>query len=94
MVYGVRPKRTFLQAATKYLNECTKATVRDDASRLAWMVKRIGSLPLESVHMGTLMPVIEEKRREGVWTRTLNHHLRWCAMCSTLLLRSGSTSMG
>jgi hypothetical protein len=33
-VYGVRPKRTFRQAATKHLNECRKASLADDAKWL------------------------------------------------------------
>ena len=30
-IYGIRPKRTFRQAATKYLNEAEKATLAKDA---------------------------------------------------------------
>ncbi len=33
-VYGVRPKRSFREAATKYLNESQKARLRDDALHL------------------------------------------------------------
>lgn len=71
-VYGVRPQRTFRQAATKYLNETEKATLEKDA----WNIKRIepfiGGLPLENVHMGTLRPYIGDAKRKGLKHRTIN----------------------
>jgi integrase len=71
-VYGVRPKRTFRQAATKYLNEAEKATLAKDA----WFLKRIapfiGDLHLENLHMGTLRPYIEHGRKSGWKNRTIN----------------------
>ncbi len=48
-VYGVRPKRTWRQAATKYLNEATKATLREDARQLKLLDPFIGASPLEAV---------------------------------------------
>ena len=71
-VYGVRPKRTFRQAATKYLNEASKKSLAKDA----WSLKRIdpfiGGLHLENVHMGTLRPYIEHAQRMGWKNRTIN----------------------
>jgi integrase len=71
-VYGVRPKRTFRKAATKYLNEKEKSSLDKDA----WALKRIdpfiGSLRLEQVHMGTLRPYIEHGRVNGLKNRTIN----------------------
>jgi len=71
-VYGVRPKRTFRQAATKYLNEKEKRSLYKDA----WSLKRIdpfiGSLTLENVHMGTLRPYIEHAKKQGLKHRTIN----------------------
>ncbi len=51
-VYGVRPKRNWRQAATKYLREATKATLSEDARQLKYLDPYIGDLPLEAVHMG------------------------------------------
>jgi integrase len=71
-VYGVRPKRTFRQAATKYLNEAWHKSL----PKYAWCLKRIvpfiGHLHLENVHMGTIRPYIEHGRKKGWKNRTIN----------------------
>jgi len=71
-IYGVRPKRTFREAATKYLNEAEKASLNKDA----WCLKRIdpfiGDLYLENVHMGTLRAYIDQGRQRGWKNRTIN----------------------
>jgi integrase len=65
-IYGIRPKRTFRQAATKYLKETTKASIAVDAMHLRLLDPFIGELPLEAIHMGTLQPFIEHRKRQGV----------------------------
>lgn len=76
-VYGVRPKRTFMEAATKFLIENQhKRSIADDAGRLRELVKYIGDLSLESIHIGSLQPFIEGRRRDEVTTRTINHGLK------------------
>jgi integrase len=75
-VYGVRPKRTWRKAATKYIKEVTKATLREDARHLKILDPFIGSLPLEAVHMGSLAPFIEARRAEGRSKRTINYALQ------------------
>jgi integrase len=75
-VYGVRPKRTFRQAATKHLNECRKASLADDAKWLKGLDRFIGDLPLDAVHMGALAPFIASRRADGVKTRTINQALK------------------
>ena len=75
-VFGVRPKRTFRQAATKYLLEVQKATIRDDALQLKLVDSYIGDLPLEAVHMGSLQGFIADRRRQGVKARTINYALQ------------------
>jgi len=76
-VYGVRPKRTFREAATKFLMENQhKRSIRSDAGRLKVLVEYIGDLTLESIHMGSLQPFIEGRRQTGVKTRTINHGLQ------------------
>jgi len=71
-VYGVRPKRTFRQAAIKYLNEYEKKSLDKDAWALKRIDQFIGSLYLEQVHMGTLRPYIEHGRAQGWKNRTIN----------------------
>ena len=75
-IYGVRPKRTFRQAATKYLLEASKASSKDDAAQLKLLDKYIGALPLEAVHMGSLQVFIHDRRAQGVKTRTINAALQ------------------
>ena len=75
-VYGVRPKRAFKEAATKYLMENQhKRSISDDAGRLREVVKYIGDLPIELIHIGSLQSFIEGRRKDGVSTRTINHGL-------------------
>lgn len=76
-VYGVRPKRTFREAATKYLlDNPDKRSIKDDAKRLKRLDSFIGHLPLESVHMGTLQKFIKDRRKDQVKNRTINHGLQ------------------
>ncbi len=76
-VYGVRPKRTFQEAATKFLMENQhKRSIADDAGRLKVLVSYIGNLSLESIHIGSLQPFMEERRKAGIKTRTINHGLK------------------
>ena len=72
-VFGVRPNRSFRQAATKYLEENRhKRSIADDALHLRQLDPYIGSLPLASIHMGTLRPFIDARRRQGRKTKTIN----------------------
>ena len=76
-VYGVRPKRIFQDAATKFLMENQhKRSLNSDAGRLKVLVNHIGNMTLESIHMGSLQPYIEARRRDGVKMRTINHGLK------------------
>jgi integrase len=77
IVYGVRPRRLFKEAAIKFLNENQhKASIKDDAGRLKFLIPFIGNLPMESIHIGTLQPFIESRRNSGIKTRTINHGLK------------------
>ena len=72
-VYGVRPKRSFRLAATKYLEENQdKRRIADTALHLKQLDPFIGSLPLDGVHMGSLKPFIEARRQRGLKTKSIN----------------------
>ena len=72
-VFGVRPDRSFRQAATKYLEENQhKRSIADDALHLRQLDPYIGTLPLSSIHMGTLRPFIDARRRQGRKSKTIN----------------------
>ncbi len=73
VIYGVRPKRSFRQAATKYLNESQhKRRIADEATHLRQLDPFIGDLPIESVHMGTLQPFLEARRAQGIKAKSIN----------------------
>lgn len=76
-VYGIRPKRIFREAATKYLLESQhKASIRDEASVLKFLDKFIGDLSLEAVHMGSLQGFIRVRQQDKVKARTINYGLQ------------------
>ncbi len=76
-VYGVRPERTFEQAAAKFVRENQhKRSLHDDVGRLKGLMAFIGHIPLEKVHMGTMQPWITHRRKEGVAIGTINHGLQ------------------
>lgn len=64
-VYGVRLQRIFRDAAIKYVNETTKASVKDAVWCIKQVDKFIGKLPLEGIHMGTLQPFIDDCIEKG-----------------------------
>jgi integrase len=73
-VYGIRPKRTFSEAATKYLLENQhKKSIKQDALILKILMPFIGDSFLESVHMGTLQPYVTARKKDKVKNRTINY---------------------
>ncbi len=75
-IYGVRPRRTFRQAATKYLqDEIDKKSIGRDAQALKLLDPYIGDLPLDKVHMGTLQSYIEERLSTKIKVGTINRDL-------------------
>lgn len=71
--YGVRPARTFREAARKYLQENQrKRSIDDDARHLRILNPFIGHLTLPAVHMDSLRPFVEKRRRDGVKAKTIN----------------------
>lgn len=72
-LFGVRPKRIFREAATKFLEENLHlASIGDYAMHLKQLDPFIGELPLENVHLGTLHPFIEARRKQGIKTKSIN----------------------
>jgi len=72
VVYGVRSERTFREAAIKYLGEKQKRSLDDDAYHLKALATFIGELPLDKVHMETLVSFIEARQQEGLKTKSIN----------------------
>jgi hypothetical protein len=72
-VYGVRPSRSFEEAAAKFVLENQhKRSLDDDILQLKLLMPWIGREPIDRLHLGTLQPWIEHRRREGKATGTIN----------------------
>lgn len=74
--YGKRIERTFITAATYYLNTSEKKTIDDDAYLLPKLVEHIGNIPLHKINTETLKPYIIARQAEGVKNSTINHGLQ------------------
>lgn len=76
-IYGIRPTRSFRQAALKFLNENQhKASLRMDARLLKQLDPYIGDLPLTAIHSGNLETYIQTRKEAGVKNRTINYGLQ------------------
>ena len=72
-LFGVRPKRTFQEAATRFLEENLHlASIGDYAMHLKQLDPYIGNLSLEKVHLETLRPFITARRKQGIKTKSIN----------------------
>jgi integrase len=77
MIYGVRPARTFEQAAAKFVLENQhKRSIDDDVSHLKALVPWIGEQSLDRIHKGTLQSWIDRRQRDGRSAGTINHGLK------------------
>lgn len=64
-LYGVRPQRTFREAATRFLREnMHKRSIGRDAQALKLLDPFIGDLNLQQVHSGTLSRYVEVRSRK------------------------------
>ncbi|MGH6634643.1 MAG: site-specific integrase, partial [Gammaproteobacteria bacterium] len=76
-VYGVRPSRTFQEAAIKYLREnLHKRSIGDDSGRLKAIMPYIGAIPLDRLHTGVLAEFITDRQHQGRTAGTINHALK------------------
>jgi integrase len=76
-VYGVRPERSFEEAAIRFVRENQhKRSLSRDICLLKQLMPWIGALPLQRIHRGTLEPWVEHKRKEGRAPGTINHGLK------------------
>jgi integrase len=73
VIYGIRPKRIFRDAAIKFVRENQhKRSIRADIWQLRILDAFVGELSLESIHMGALQPFIESRKKENLKMRTVN----------------------
>lgn len=63
-IFGVRSKRSFKEAAVRFLSENQhKASINTDAILLKLICPFIGQLTLEQVHIGSLQTFIQAQQR-------------------------------
>ena len=76
-VYGVRPSRTFEQAAAKFVLENQhKRSLTTDLVQLKHLMPWIGSAAIDRLNIGTLQPWVQKRRKEGLRPGTINHGLK------------------
>ena len=76
-VFGVRPTRTFEEAATKFVVENQhKRSIGDDIVHLKQLMPWIGDTPIDRLHRGSLDDWIRHRRAQGRATGTINHGLK------------------
>jgi integrase len=77
IVFGVRPQRTFEQAAAKFVLENQhKRSLFSDVDRLKNLMPWIGDHYIDKIHVGTLQPWIDFRRKQGRKASTINHGLK------------------
>jgi len=75
-LYGIRPTRTFEQAAAYYLiYKQNKDSLEDDARHLKLLVKYIGDEELHKIHQGTFEEFIRERQEAGKKNKSINNAL-------------------
>jgi len=77
LIYGVRPRRIFEQAAAKFVQgNQQKRSLSSDIGRLKLLMPWIGEVGIDKLHIGTLQPWIEARKKQGVAVGTINHGLK------------------
>jgi len=72
-VYGIRPERTFREAATRYLKEnLHQASIENSALHIRQLDSFIGSLTLNQIHSGSLQPFVKTRQKIGRRNKTIN----------------------
>ena len=76
-VFGIRPQRTFQEAATRYLPENQhKRTIADNANEIERLLPHISHLTLDKINIFSLQPYISFRQQQNVKNRTINHALQ------------------
>jgi hypothetical protein len=76
LIYGIRPTRTFIQAAKKYLEENQhKRSLDRDVYALNAVLPHIGNLSLEQIHNDSLAKYKAKRTKLGMAAGTINKEL-------------------
>ena len=72
-LFGDRVKRTFDEAAAKYLLEHQdKVSISNDIYLLETLMPTIGHYTLDQIHDGTLQPYVLARKGKGIANKTVN----------------------
>ena len=72
-LFGIRPRKTFDEAAAKYLiDHQEKVSLPQDIYLLERLVPFIGKLTLDQIHDGTLASYIKDRKAKGLAHKTIN----------------------
>jgi integrase len=72
-LYGIRPKKSFDEAAAKYLlDHQEKVSIKQDIYLLERLVPFIGKLTLDQIHDGTLASYVKDRKAKGLANKTIN----------------------
>jgi|SaaInlV_120m_DNA_3_1039746.scaffolds.fasta_scaffold13814_2 integrase len=74
-VYGEPGWYRFVDAAARYIEEETKKSLDRDIQDLKLVMPFIGDLELRKIHLGTLQPFIDERKKHGIKSATVNRSL-------------------
>lgn len=69
-LYGVRPRRTFSDALARYYQE--RGCAENDAYHCKMLDKAVGQMDLAEIHKGVFEPFIQQRRNDGVKSKTIN----------------------
>lgn len=88
-LFGIRPKRTFDEAAAKYLlDHQEKVSLNLDIYLLERLVPFIGKLTLDRIHDGTLAPYVKDRKANKLANKTINFGLELVRRILNLAARS------
>lgn len=88
-LFGIRPKRTFDEAAAKYLlDHQEKVSLQTDIYLLDKVMPFIGKLTIDQIHDGTLADFVKHRKAEGRAHKTINLALALVRRILNLAARS------
>lgn len=88
-LFGVRPRRTFDEAAAKYLiDHQEKVSIKLDIYLLERLMPFIGKLTLDQIHDGTLAAYIKDRKSNKLANKTINLGLELTRRILNLAARS------
>ena len=88
-LFGMRARRTFDEAAAKYLlDHQEKVSLKNDIYLLESLMPFIGQLTLDQIHDGTLQNYVQDRRAKGLAHKTVNLALALVRRILNLAARS------